>query len=352
VFATTRVGVLAGYLTDLALGDPKRGHPVAVFGRAAARLERLTYRDSRIAGALHVGLLVGALGLLGSALQGSIAATAAATWISLGGTSLARTGVSMAELLERDDVEAARRLLPSLCGRDPARLDSAGLTRAALESVAENTSDAQVAPLLWAAVGGVPAVLGYRGINTLDAMIGHRSPRYLRFGWAAARLDDAANFVAARATAALVVLCAGFLGGSPSGAVRAWRRDAARHPSPNAGVVEAAFAGALGVRLGGPTQYQHELQIRPTLGDGREPTVADLRRAVQLSRMVSAVCAGGVLVTGAALASAEKDIGFCPPPSDSAAAGSRSEAGKKCMGWGQTVVAAVINVAQHYRRRP
>jgi adenosylcobinamide-phosphate synthase len=291
VLATSRVGVLAGYLADLALGDPKRGHPVSVFGQAAARLERFTYRDSRIAGALHVGLLVGALGLLGSALQGSIAATAAATWISLGGTSLARTGVSMAELLERGDIDGARRLLPSLCGRDPARLDGAGLTRAALESVAENTSDAEVAPVLWAAVGGVPAVLGYRGINTLDAMIGHRSPRYLRFGWAAARLDDLANFVAARATAALVVICAPLVGGSPSGAVRAWRRDAARHPSPNAGVVEAAFAGALGVRLGGPTHYHHEVQIRPTLGDGAQPTVADLRRAVELSRVVQAAAA-------------------------------------------------------------
>ena len=298
MFATTRVGVLAGYLADLALGDPQRGHPVAAFGQAAARLERLTYRDSRIAGLLHVGLLVGALGLLGAALQraagrgiGSIVATAAATWISLGGTSLARTGLSMAEMLERGDVEAARRLLPSLCGRDPARLDGAGLTRAALESVAENTSDAQVAPLLWAAVGGVPAVLGYRGINTLDAMIGYRSPRYLRFGWAAARLDDAANFLAARATAALVVLCAPVVDGSPSGAVRAWRRDGARHPSPNAGVVEAAFAGALGVRLGGPTHYHHELQIRPTLGEGRSPTVADLRRAVVLSRVVQAAAA-------------------------------------------------------------
>ena len=124
-------------------------------------------------------------------------------------------------------------------------------------------------------------------------MIGHRSPRYLRFGWAAARLDDAANYVAARATAALVVLCAPVVGGSPSGAVRAWRGDAARHPSPNAGVVEAAFAGALGVRLGGPTQYHHELQIRPTLGDGPQPTVADLRRAVVLSR---AVQAGAALV--------------------------------------------------------
>jgi adenosylcobinamide-phosphate synthase len=288
VFATTRVGVLAGYLADLVLGDPQRGHPVALFGQAATTLERFTYRDSRIAGVLHVGLLVGVLGLLGAVLEGSVLATAVATWISLGGRSLARTGDSMAELLERGDIEAARRLLPSLCGRDPSKLDGAALTRAALESVAENTSDAQVAPLLWAAAGGVPAVLGYRGINTLDAMIGYRSPRYLRFGWAAARLDDAANFFAARVTAALVVLCAPVVEGSPSGALRAWRRDAARHPSPNAGVVEAAFAGALGVRLGGPTHYHHELQIRPTLGEGRSPTVADLRRAVVLSRVVQA----------------------------------------------------------------
>ncbi|WAJ43141.1 cobalamin biosynthesis protein [Mycobacterium sp. Aquia_216] len=297
---TRIVGVLVGYLTDLALSDPHRGHPVAVFGQAAAKLEQVTYRDTKIAGALHVSLAVGTVGLLAAAVQRtaarrgprwSIATTAAATWVALGGTSLARTGLEMAQLLDRNDVEAARRLLPSLCGRDPARLDGAGLTRAALESVAENTSDAQVAPLLWATAGGVPAVLVYRAINTLDAMIGHRSPRYIRFGWAAARLDDLANYTPARVTAGLVVVCAPLVGGSPSSAVAAWHRDAVRHPSPNAGVVEAAFAGALDVRLGGPTQYQHELQIRPTLGDGREPAVADLRRAVTLSRLVQLAAA-------------------------------------------------------------
>ncbi len=321
--------VLGGYLADLALSDPKRSHPVAVFGQAAAKLELVTYRDSRIAGVLHVGLLVGAVSLLGAAVQRaarcggplcSIAVTATAVWISLGGTSLARIGMRMSELLDRDDTEAARALLPSLCGRDPARLDGPGLTRAALESVAENTSDAQVAPMLWAVAGGTPAVLTYRAINTLDSMIGHRSPRYRRFGWAAARLDDAANYVAARATAALVVMCAPIVGGSPSGAVRAWRQDAARHPSPNAGVVEAAFAGALDVRLGGPTQYQHELQIRPTLGNGAQPTVDDLRRAVVLSRAVQAAAAlfAGLLgrprrlVTR--LSGSRQDV--CPPSSD------------------------------------
>ena len=312
MFGATRhtrvVGVLAGYLVDLVLGDPRAGHPVAGFGAAAAAVERVTYRDTRIGGAAHVGVLVGAVSLLGAALQrharrrgplSSVAATAAATWMALGGTTLARTGSAMGDLLSRDDVEGAQRLLPALCGRDPARLDAVGLIRAAVESAAENTSDAHVAPLLWATVGGVPAVLGYRAVNTLDAMVGHRSPRYARFGWAAARLDDAANYVPARVTAALVVVCAPIVGGSPSGAVRAWRRDAGRHPSPNAGVVEAAFAGALGVRLGGPTQYEYELQIRPTLGEGAPPSVADLRRAVRLSRALQAATAALVALSGA-----------------------------------------------------
>jgi adenosylcobinamide-phosphate synthase len=304
--STRAIGVLAGYLADLVLADPRAGHPVAGFGAVAMTLERRSYRDSRVGGAVHVVVLVGAVSLLGAALQRfarwrgpawSIATTAGATWVALGGTSLARTGSAMAEQLRGDDLEDARRLLPSLCGRDPAQLDAAGLTRAAVESVAENTSDAQVAPLLWACVGGVPGVLGYRAVNTLDAMIGHHSPRYERFGWAAARLDDAANYVAARVTAALTVLCAPVVGGSPAGAIAAWRRDAGRHPSPNAGVVEAAFAGALGVRLGGPTQYHYELQIRPILGDGAPPTATDLRRAVRLSRAVQA--AAVLFVVGA-----------------------------------------------------
>ena len=299
-------GIAAGYLADLALGDPRRGHPVALFGRGAAVLERFTYSNNRWVGALHTAALLGALTMVGGAAEkvaarrgpGSVAAlTAATTFVALGGTSLTRTGARMADLLTDEDIDAARRLLPSLCGRDPAVLDADGLTRAALESVAENTSDAQVAPLLWAAVGGVPALLVYRGANTLDAMIGHRSPRYQRFGWAAARFDDALNLAAARVTGVVVAICAPAVGGSPSGAFRAWRRDAVRHPSPNAGVVEASFAGALGVRLGGPTQYAHELEIRPTLGDGQAPRISDLARAVRLSRIIQAVSA--VLATAA-----------------------------------------------------
>lgn len=297
-------GIVAGVAADAVFGDPRRAHPVALFGSGAAALERHSYSDNRVAGVVHTaGLLVAvaAVGALAERAGGrgalrEAAGVAAATFVALGGTTLCRTGDQMAGLLQADDIEGARRLLPSLCGRDPAVLDPPGLARAALESIAENTSDAQVSPLVWAAVGGTPAVLVYRAANTLDAMIGNRSPRYARFGWAAARFDDLVNLAGARLTGVLVALCAPVVGGSPVAAVRAWRRDARKHPSPNAGVAEATFAGALGVRLGGPTQYAHELEIRPTLGDGAAPEGADLVRAVRLSRAVQ-VAAAAVAVS-------------------------------------------------------
>ena len=303
-------GIAAGVVADFVFGDPRRGHPVALFGSGAATLERCSYSDDRVAGALHTAGLLTAVAVLGAAAERGRgtrregACVAAATFIALGGTSLCRTGDQMVGLLQTGNIAGARRLLPSLCGRNPAALETAGLTRAALESIAENTSDAQVSPLVWAAVGGTPAVLVYRAANTLDAMIGYRSLRYARFGWAAARFDDLANLAGARLTAVLVALCAPVVGGSPVSAVRVWWRDARKHPSPNAGVVEASFAGALGVRLGGPTQYDHELEIRPSLGDGRAPEVGDLARAVRLSRAVQilavvlAVTVSGVCRSG------------------------------------------------------
>jgi len=299
-------GIIAGYLADVLFADPRRGHPVAGFGWCATALEKITYRDDRGSGVIHTAVLVGSMvgaGVLARRRVGGgaeVLLTAAATWVTLGGTTLGRTGAAMADRVAHEDVDGARALLPSLCGRDPAVLDGSGLTRAACESVAENTADATVAPLMWVALAGVPGVLAYRAINTLDAMIGNRSARYLRFGWAAARLDDFVNIIPARITGLLVALCAPLVGGSPTGAVRAWSRDADRHPSPNAGVVEAAFAGALGVQLGGPTQYRHELEIRPTLGEGRPPGVEDLRRAVRLSRLVQ--LAAAALAAGLALA--------------------------------------------------
>ncbi|MFC8046854.1 cobalamin biosynthesis protein [Nocardia sp. NPDC057353] len=297
------LGLALGFALDLAFGDPRRWHPVAGFGSGALALERVTYRDHRLAGAVHEAVAVGAVVGPGRVLgRGGLPVVAVATWTVLGGTSLARTGRRMADALESGDIERARALLPSLCGRDPAHLDADGLARAALESIAENTSDATVAPLFWGAVAGVPGLLGYRAVNTLDAMIGYRNARYRRFGWAAARVDDLANLVPARLTGALTVALAPLLGGSAAGALAAWRRDAGAHPSPNAGVVEASAAGALGIRLGGPTRYAHGTELRPVLGRGRDPRVADLRRAVRLSELVQL----GAVVVAVAAAVARK----------------------------------------------
>ncbi|MFF0635040.1 cobalamin biosynthesis protein [Nocardia sp. NPDC004151] len=312
----TAAGLLLGFGLDRVLGDPRRGHPVAGFGSAAMRVEQVTYRDSRAAGVVHEIVLVGAATGLGIGLRrlasgqagagrrisrgrsagrggislgravAEVALTAAVTWTVLGGTTLAKTGRDMADRLESGDIDGARALLPSLCGRDPEALDADGLARAALESIAENTSDATVAPLFWGAAAGVPGLLAYRAINTLDAMVGYRNERYERFGWAAARTDDVANLAPARVSGLLTTALAPVIGGRPGDAWRAWRRDAAKHPSPNAGVAEASMAGALGVTLGGRTEYRHGIEMRPTLGDGPVPRVRDLRRAVRLSEAV------------------------------------------------------------------
>lgn len=298
------VGIVAGYLLDRAVGDPRRAHPVAGIGQAAARLEQVLYRDSRSAGTVFAATCVGTATIVGLGLRRlspsdgiAVAVTGAVTWSALGGTSLTGIGEAIATALDDGDIAAARSWIPSLCGRDPESLDHAGIVRAALESIAENTSDATVAPLFWVGVAGIPGVLAYRTANTLDAMVGYRNDRYRRFGWAAARLDDLANIIPARLTGLLVMV----LGGEPSRARRAWRRDAGRHPSPNAGVVEATFAGALGVTLGGRTVYPHGVEERPRLGEGPPPTADDLRAAVVLSRRVQTAAACGAAVMSALL---------------------------------------------------
>ncbi|WP_241037026.1 cobalamin biosynthesis protein [Blastococcus litoris] len=303
----TALGLALGSAADLLLGDPRRGHPVAGFGTTALAVERRTYRDSRPAGAAHVLLLTGTTALAGTALDrrtlsrpvARALVTAAATWAVLGGTSLGRAATTMQRALDAGDLPAARAALPALAGRDPDGLGEPELARATVESVAENTSDAAVAPLVWGALGGIPGLLAYRAVNTLDAMVGHRSPRYQRFGWAAARLDDAANWLPARLTAALTVACAPLVGGSPGGALRAWLRDGAAHPSPNSGRCEAAAAGALGLRLGGRNVYGSRIEVRPPLGDGRAPRAGDIPRAVRLSRAVWTAAA--ILATAARL---------------------------------------------------
>jgi adenosylcobinamide-phosphate synthase len=285
-----------GVAADAALGDPARWHPVAGFGRFAAACERRWYADSRAAGLVHLLVCAGSVVATGAGASvaarraGPLAEAAAigvATWAVVGGASLAREASLLADSLAADDLAAARARIPHLCGRDPESLDATGMVRAGCESVAENTSDAVVGPLLWGALAGLPGLLGYRAVNTLDAMVGHRSVRYRNFGWAAARTDDVLNLAPSRLTAALIVALAPLLGGRPGAAVVAWRRDAGAHPSPNAGPVEAAAAGALGIRLGGRTVYPHAVEERPVLGDGHPPTVFDLRRMATLSRAVT-----------------------------------------------------------------
>ncbi|WP_367324110.1 cobalamin biosynthesis protein [Streptomyces sp. HUAS ZL42] len=298
-------GAAAGLLGDLLLGDPRRGHPVAAFGRAAGAVERVLWRDHRGWGALHAVVCAGGAVALGAVAARAVrtspaafvALTGAAAWAVVGGTSLAREARGIGRALEAGDIEGARARLPHLCGRDPQALDADGIARAVVESVAENTSDAVVGALVWGAVGGVPGLVGFRAVNTLDAMVGHKSARYRRFGWASARLDDVAGWPGARLTAALAAVA----GGDPRGAARAWRADAVKHPSPNAGPVEASFAGALGVRLGGTLAYGGRVEHRPVLnGEGRSVQVGDIERAVRLSRRVGWL-AWGVTAAGALL---------------------------------------------------
>ncbi|MFJ7070824.1 cobalamin biosynthesis protein [Streptomyces sp. NPDC101115] len=306
--STFAYGAAVGLAVDLLAGDPRRGHPVAAFGRAAGAVERRLWRDDRGRGALHTALCAGgtvALGALAAravrdSRPASVALTAAAVWAVVGGTTLGREARAIGGALEAGDLEVARERMPHLVGRDPQALDGPAMARAVVESVAENTSDAVVGALFWGAVAGVPGLLGFRAVNTLDAMVGHRSPRHRRFGWASARLDDVAGWPGARLTAVLAAAA----GGNPRGAVRAWRQDAGRHPSPNAGPVEASFAGALGVRLGGTLSYGGRVEHRPVLnGAGRAVEVTDIDRAVRLSRRITgltlAVCVGGRLIADA-----------------------------------------------------
>ncbi|HMC41514.1 MAG TPA: adenosylcobinamide-phosphate synthase CbiB [Acidimicrobiales bacterium] len=291
--------IAAGLVADRLAGEPPaRLHPVAAFGRVMAWVEARTWRPSRWAGVVPV---VAGVGVAAAAAE-AVRSVAGATYLAVAGRELCNAAERVALALDRGDLEEARRLLPALVGRDPTGLDEKEVARAAVESVAENTVDAVVAPALWAAAGGARGALAYRAVNTLDAMVGHRSARYERYGWASARLDDLAGWVPGRLTAALVA------GLRPAAAAEVWRavrRDAPAHPSPNAGVAEAAFAAALGLRLGGENRYGERgerVELRPPLGSGRPPEAADITRAVELSRDVAVALGGALIATAAATA--------------------------------------------------
>ncbi|HEX4218405.1 MAG TPA: adenosylcobinamide-phosphate synthase CbiB [Acidimicrobiales bacterium] len=294
------LGTAAGLVIDRLAGEPPAAlHPVARFGQGMAWLDRRWWRDDRGRGVAYATVGLGAAGALGFLLDGSLpatAATATATAMSVAGRALGEAAMTVASAIARDDLAAARQELSALVARDRTDLEEKDIARAVVESVAENSADAIVAPALWGALGGATGVLVHRAANTLDAMVGYRNERYGRFGWAAARADDVLAWPAARITAVLVALV------RPARAVDVWRavrRDAPHHPSPNAGVSEAAFAAALGLRLGGTNRYDDRVQVQPHLGDGRPAEAADIDRVVRLSRDITAAL--GLLLATPAL---------------------------------------------------
>jgi adenosylcobinamide-phosphate synthase len=297
----------AAILVEAAIGYPAFvyraiGHPVTWMGGLLGLLDRRLNRETdgfarrRMAG-------IGALAIL---LAASVGAAFFFEWfistgvIGIALTILAATSLiaqrslydhvrAVADALERDGLEAGRKAVSMIVGRNPERLDEAGVARAAIESLAENCSDGIVAPVFWMAVAGLPGATLYKAANTADSMIGHRTPRHQAFGWAAARLDDVLNLPASRLSVLFIAAAAVVTGGSSAGVARTVWRDASRHRSPNAGWPEAAMAGALGLKLAGPRIYGEETVDDAFMGDGRrEATTDDIRAAL---RIFIAACA-------------------------------------------------------------
>lgn len=278
-------------LTDRVVGEPPtRVHPLVGFGTLMRRVEQVTWADRRTNGVLYTATGVAAAWSLATALArlGDPMATWAVSTIATGGASLEHAAARVAAALDEDDLDGARAALPWLVGRDPSGLDVTEICRAVIESVAENTVDAVIAPASWATLWGARGAAIYRAVNTMDAMVGHRTTRHGRFGWSAARLDDVANLIPARLTAVLVALCRPR---QTRTILRAVRTQSGAHPSPNSGVAEAAFAAALDLSLGGPSRYGDTVEVRPTLGFGHQATPSDITRATTLARDVDLLAA-------------------------------------------------------------
>lgn len=300
------MSILIAFLSlalEVRLGYPSRlfnaiGHPVTWFGRLIAFLDRTLNRAAgtdrmrrgRGVVALIVLVLVPAAVALGLEavlwqIPFGFVATALLGSTLLSQKSLAEHVEAVADALDEEGLAAGRKAVSMIVGRDPETLDTAGVSRAAIESLAENFSDGIVAPAFWLGVGGLAGGVAYKAANTADSMIGHRTPRHQAFGWAAARFDDLINLPASRLTALLLVVGAFFIeGASPKRAWQAVWRDAGKHRSPNAGWPEAAMAGALDLALAGPRVYGGVLVDDVFMGEGgrREATSADIRRALRL----------------------------------------------------------------------
>lgn len=282
---STALIMVIGILLDICFGEPRRAHPLVGFGRMAAWIEARTHADRRWNGVMAWLLAVIPLVLVLWVFQrwlpvwiSSIIA-ALVLYATLGLRSLGEHAQPVARALEQDDLDTARRVVGRMVSRDTAALNASQVAAAATESVLENGNDAVFGALFWFAVLGAPGALLFRLANTLDAMWGYRTPRYERFGWAAARIDDVLNFVPARLTAFTYALCGNF-----AAACRCWRTQASQWDSPNAGPVMAAGAGAVKVQLGGAAPYHGVWEERPVLGEGDEPDASSIVRALRLVR--------------------------------------------------------------------
>ena len=280
------------------------GHPVTWIGSLISRLDRALNRETwtlgqrKAAGVAALALLLAAVVLPAALLQRFLAPhpLGLAVLAILASTLLATRSLdshvrAVAMALSSGGLEAGRAAVSQIVGRDPEALDAAGVSRAAIESLAENFSDGVVAPALWLALLGLPGIAAYKAINTADSMVGHRTPRHEAFGWAAARLDDLVNLPASRLTAVLITAASCLApGAAPRQAWKAVLRDAPRHRSPNAGWPEAAMAGALGLQLAGPRSYGGVMTPGTPMGDGRTGARADdIFRALRLYRIAVAI---------------------------------------------------------------
>lgn len=300
----TPLVVLAAVVLDAMVSEPRRWHPLNGFGRLAGWLER---RLNRHAERRRAGRIRGSLALLAAVLPWvALAAWASASpagpvvdgallYLALGGGSLASHARAVLRPLERGDVSRARERVAQLVSRDTRTLDEPGVATAAVESTLENGNDAVFGPIFWYLLGGGPGVLLYRLVNTLDALWGYRTSRFRHFGWAAARLDDLLNWPPARLAALTYALL-----GHTRAAIRSWRRQGRTWASPNAGVVMAAGAGALGVRIGGNMQYGGALRRRPTLGNGEPPGAATIADAVLLVQKGTWLWVGLIMIAAGA----------------------------------------------------
>jgi adenosylcobinamide-phosphate synthase len=305
---------------DVALGDPEGWpHPVRGIGAIVAVAERRVRRYARgnarrelVGGALLCASIVAGTYAVSRALIAAaeridhrlaFAVTVTLGWTTLAARNLFDEGRSVIAALEADDLPRSRVRVARIVGRDTTGLDTTEISRATIETLAESTCDGIVAPLLALALGGVPLGLAFKAASTLDSMIGHIEMPYTFLGRAAARFDDLACFIPARLTALLIAVCAPAVGGDVGRALALIRTDGARHRSPNAGRPEAAMAGALGVRLGGPNRYDGALLEAPRIGaDLEAPTVADARRAMRLGGAAATFAGALALTLCAALA--------------------------------------------------